>query len=1092
MDINQFIRVAESNGLEAINLIKNSKATQTATPTRTVTGSLDIRPLYTSMAQPQPAAPIVTPKIDLYPKQLYPTQLYTPMKAGVSIQISEPTLKQIGIAYPAKLTSDTKPFELPDITKFPKLSEMAFGEPAAMFNRWANKIPQLSIDIENNFLEKSKTDLQNKLQNEIDNNQGDSIQAKKLRTDLTMIDDALKSDSYFVKRAVTFPLGQQYVFGTAGAGVVETGKNLWSFGKSVYDQFALSDEEKKKVQEQNTLVEDPVTKFFDNVLKDLRVSEQGPFAKTNSKYLFQLTESIGGMAGLMYASSFAKSPWAATLIGSTVESLTEGGATYQENRKNGMSVEEAMNRQLGVIGLNLVFNYAFNRLTGVFEGLSEKKVKSLFKKGVGLLGVGTGEGSQEAVQQIISYLATNRPIDEGVLESFGFGFIIGGGVQSIKLIHGPTGKVLLEQPIIPQVGRQITENELALINGVAGTNVNINSSMDEITRAYYQAVSIAANMENASGLYARLDGAYQLINSYKTALGQVSYKSDIDPKGELNNREFAIKATEKNLNLKEEARGIEKNPVKRYLNELKNNYSYWVNNVETQGRFFQDLDRQAEKRLGRKLKPGESVDIPYDELFQLSNIVEKSPEYQELTSISNDLIKNRLSADEFGQYLISKRNIGLYEAGAKIDVNVQDELRVVSGFAPLYEKYAQRYYKVMNNIAKMIWDAGLITTEEYVNITKNNDYAPFYTIFSENNQPVAPELQKTKKVGLGRQTVTRKFESKLSQQVENPFLISPVYLTHAYKQMLRNEVGLALINTIENGDYQKAGFKGYIVQTAEDGRARQLVRDLKPQIEKIVNKVTNTLRKQKKTARLLQKEVNDMVRKGFKIISMSDTAQVDTVTQNRLARKVETQLNKREELMQDAEDIFQGILEVKQTGEQVLNDKKYLDKTNRMLETRNEWVQDLVDLGADMLGKKGKKFMAESNLKFPTKKQRKNFIKSASINDIYDFLYEFYDMPQADFNKLLNKAEKNNLKITQVLQDIRNIKDAQVVNIVVNNLIKLPSAEVDALYQKYGKTQKAIGKVITELKRLTDARITNAAVNSLIKNTPEELTKIKK
>jgi hypothetical protein len=1088
MDINQFFRMAESKGLEAINAIRGSRA---STPTNTISKPLySSQDLYTPLRQNIPSMPsvvsIATPsfaKVEIYPKKLY-EPVYTPMQSPVSlVSFTDKGISQITKAYPAKLTSDTKPFELPKIETFPKISEMIFGEPAKRFNDWANNLPTFLTEQQDTQLRDLKTEAQKKLEGEIARGQGDSFNADVLRGDIRQIDNAQQSNSFFIKQQIISDLNQKASSGELAAGNVNQVKNVWSAITSVFDQYTKSEEDKKKVQQQNEVTQDGVTKFLDNVLIDLRPTEQNVAGN--------LVESIGGMAGMFYVASLAKTPWLATLIGTGLESIAEGGATYDENRKKGMSIEEAFNREKAVIAGNVILNYVTNRFSGIFDDVSEQAIKSFYKKAVNVLGTAGIESIQEGSQQVISNLATDRPYNEGLMESMGFGAIFGGGLQTFKIVHNPTNKTIVEKKITPNQAKLIVQDSLSIINGVAGTQINENSSMDEITKAYYQAVVTASDVPNANSLFLRLDGAYQTLNSYKNATGKIKFKSEIDPNGTMSNREFAKKKTEQNLIQKEKVRNEEKNYLKKKYNDLAQWYTNWVLNIETQGKAFQLIDEIAEKRLGRKLKPGESVDIPFDELFQLSNIVESSPEYQTIVEIAKEIQLKKLSVDEFGQYLESKRNLSLYEAGAKKDVNVIDDTRTVAGFEPTYGNLAKKYYNAMNSIAEMIWQNNLITTEEYIGIIKNNDYAPFYKIFNEQTQPVVNQLQKSKQVGLGKQTVVRKIESTNIHDVENPYIMSIAYIANAYRQVQKNKVGLALINAIETGDVQGAGFQGTIVQTAEDGRLRRLIKDIKPEVDKIVEKTTKLLRKQKKSARVLQKEINDLIQRGFKINQLESTEQEDTTTQNRLTRKIETQLGKRDELMQDAEDIFQDILKEKRKGEEVLNDTKYLNRANRLLEKRNEWASDLINIGADLLGKRKGSQMRDKNGKVLGIKERRNLIKTASQRELFSYLIDLYDLPLPEFKKLLNTAIKKNLKIKSVLEEIEAIKNDRVTNIVVNNLIKLPSAEIDALYNKYGKTQKAIGKVITELKRLTDARITNAAVNSLIKRTPQELINIK-
>lgn len=1087
MDIQNILEQARQRGLQALDSIRQAVSPSTPQmPQRQATPMMSpyIPRSVMSTTQPQlftplrPASVIPTPELKApEPIKIEPLKVKPLFEDKLPTKPYQDVLKPVVEikTSPQPLTIEPKKFELP------RPSEMIFGDWAKQANTFINNLPQTMLDNENKALESFKTDLQNKYNAEVAAGQENSIQAQRFQADIDRINNAINSNSFFYKNNLNRNLAQLYTTGSFVAGNVQTGANLWSAGISVFDQYTKSEEDKKKTQEANTVVQDGVTKFFDNVLKDLRPYEQN--------IPQQFIESVGGMAGMIYLSSIAGGAWLRTVVGTGLESISEGGATYDENRKKGMSIDEAFNRETAVIASNVVLNYITNRLSGVFE-VNPQELKTLQKKILNVLGTAGIESIQEGSQTAISNLATDKPASQGVLEAMGFGFVIGGGIGTVKIRYNPTGETVAEVKVKPEVVQKLGEDASVLISNISGKPISIDSSIEEITSAYSLGINNALNLPNANSVIDSLNGAYQTLSTYKAAVDKVSLKSKIDPTGEMSDEEFAAEKTKRAVKDRKTIKGEDRAWYEKKYQELNDKFFMWVNNVETPGKLLRDVDEIKAKKLGRELKPTEKIDVYYDEQWQLENIFNNSEQVRGIKNIANKIFKLKLDIEEFGQYLISRRNLALYEAGIKPDVNVIEETRTVAGFEKKYAALAQEYYRVMDSLVKLTWQEGIISTETYNYILNNKDYAPFYKVFSEENAPTFNQVVKSKKVGLGRQTIFQKIESKETTTVENPFIMSVPHIFSAYRQILKNRTGVALIEAVKDGSVQDAGYTGYVVQSADDLRMRKFVRDQQPAVDNLVNKLTNKLRRQKKAFTKLQKEVIGLVQENYRFMSLTNDPEVDNKYVRKLTRKIETMLSKRDELLKDAEEIFQNILKTKQGGEDVLNDAKYINKTNRMLTKRVEWVNDLVEIGADLLGNKGKKIMQGN--KAPSIKERRRFIKEASSSDVYNYIVNLYNLPDSDFKKLVNKAVNKNLKIKDVLQEIDDIRNAQITNTLVNELIQLPSAEIDRLYAKYGKTQKAIGSVFKELKTLTDARITNTAVNSLIKSTPQELEDIKK
>src|SRR3990167_6567501 len=156
-------------------------------------------------------------------------------------------------------------------------------------------------------------------------------------------------------------------------------------------------------------------------------------------FALQVTSGFGSAAvfflpgfGFMRAAGFfgVTSPRIAALFGNSaataLEASTEAGLVYRELIEQGKSRNEASLKALGSFASNAVLIFLTNKF-GLFDPQKETAIKRTLESA--LL-----EGGQEGAQQVISNLATNRPLLEGVKESVAIGAIIGGSLASVLKI----------------------------------------------------------------------------------------------------------------------------------------------------------------------------------------------------------------------------------------------------------------------------------------------------------------------------------------------------------------------------------------------------------------------------------------------------------------------------------------------------------------------------------------------------------------------------------------------------------------------------------------------------------------------------------
>lgn len=169
-----------------------------------------------------------------------------------------------------------------------------------------------------------------------------------------------------------------------------------------------------------------------------------------------------------------------------LESLGEAGSVYNENRDQGKDIKYSGDRA----NVTMVANLIVGKFLNIFDDIgADKGIKAVIK------GIGT-EGGQEGTQQIISNLATDRPVEEGLVESVVIGGLLGGGtvlvfpnVQETKGI--PTDPDIFINEMIStdfaktSQGKQLIKTALdaknrgkALLVNFNGENVSISISND--------------------------------------------------------------------------------------------------------------------------------------------------------------------------------------------------------------------------------------------------------------------------------------------------------------------------------------------------------------------------------------------------------------------------------------------------------------------------------------------------------------------------------------------------------------------------------------------------------------------------------------
>lgn len=459
----------------------------------------------------------------------------------------------------------------------------------------------------------------------------------------------------------------------------------------------------------------------------------------------------------------------------------------------------------------------------------------------------------------------------------------------------------------------------------------------------------------------------------------------------------------------------------------------------------------------------------------------------EAVKANTGILKKGEVVDDFGNFLAAKRKVTLHEKGIQLDPNYTEDAKFVSYNSDKYKVAGTMFNDFTNNFLNLLEKDGLIDSFRASQLRLNEDYAPFRVLTNDMLEKRKIKLMETK-TDVAKDKVVQYLQDFNTNIVANPLETMQSMVALYVQEKARNEYAKSFGELVREGLIEDA----FIIRDAKNVKMREYYNSTIQNLKDTTEKLQKIYDRDNKKAKILYKEVNNLNKKGYDLVSFRKDTEEESRFAQKITNAIERRLDKKDELIKEINQNFQGILNIKQAGEEVLKDTKFINRTNRMIDTRKEWIEGMVDIGADMLSKKGKKFVENKGVKFPNKAQRKQFLLNASQQDVSNFIQDIFDLPKKQFDILLNKATTNKLKIENVLKEIETIKNTQFVNTAVNSLIKLPKPEIDNIYSKIQNKQSQVGKLMTEIKKLSDNRVYNNVVNSLIKNTPDELLNIQR
>jgi len=351
-------------------------------------------------------------------------------------------LQAVKLSRGEQVQTTQKQVQLPEpqekVSFFSKIKSFLDQPVPEMFQSKANQLPEaFRPRSSQEVLELSVDDLARR----VSSAQSSNRPSKLFQKALLLADEARKPEASEIKRHSTALLMRGLRFGWQG------GASLLGFGASTLDAVTERIErgDKKQAERFDRFYEktgDEKYKNTANAIRELGKEEikTRKYSKSLKKWADEVNvddpnfaekvvEGAGSMLGFTLLSLVSGG---GSTLPFVAESVIEASSTYEELRDRGESIDKASIRADQALLANLVVNKYLNIFDDLFD--SVKGIKKTFK-GISL------EGIQEGYQQIVSNLTTDKPWDEGVLESMAIGGTLG-GVTTIILPGG--NKVVMD------------------------------------------------------------------------------------------------------------------------------------------------------------------------------------------------------------------------------------------------------------------------------------------------------------------------------------------------------------------------------------------------------------------------------------------------------------------------------------------------------------------------------------------------------------------------------------------------------------------------------------------------------------------------
>jgi len=532
-----------------------------------------------------------------------------------------------------------------------------------------------------------------------------------------------------------------------------------------------------------------------------------------------------------------------------------------------------------------------------------------------------------------------------------------------------------------------------------------------------------------------------------------------------------------------------KGEKKGFIAKAEDLWDTYKKNFETQQEEIYKTLKNVEKTYGT-LKASENPIYKLGLLYRSSTLTEtylKNSGFYNLIQEANKLG----SSDEFGQLLHDRRLLTIAkEQGTSLKDQARKE-EFVSQVTPKYRDLLVQYDNYMKNLLRTIFDNGLITKEEYQRLKDLKDYAPFQRVFSE--------AEREGRIQVSERAFGTISDPKLVQQIkdientihENP-LESTIYYTYrAIDAINRNKFASAFGDLIKQGKIEDAS----MLRVAEDVIQRKVLLDDVEQLKKVRDAARNFLRKKNVERRVLEKEVNELSKKGLNLALKKTTQDTMDPTQKAvLLDRIKSLTKDRNKVIKEIEKLniegldldaiksFEGFVgAVPEPQLQAILDRRLLKKEdflNKLLTNTDKYITD-----------KFSKYLNENYglfLKEMTEEARLQFFRNSSPEELEFFVYEALDMTPKQYANLLNKLDRSKGKIAETIKEIEGLRNDAFYNKIIDNLY---TNEQDLLKRLAGK-QSELKPILKQIETIKANIYYNDLFNSLVRKSPAELNDI--
>ena len=448
---------------------------------------------------------------------------------------------------------------------------------------------------------------------------------------------------------------------------------------------------------------------------------------------------------------------------------------------------------------------------------------------------------------------------------------------------------------------------------------------------------------------------------------------------------------------------------------------------------FEDSVQPLRNLIKQAVKKGLEITRANDVLFQIDNvkrareIANAFMDEQGLTSVVQKL-KSWKEYDLFGEYLKAKRSLAEFAQQGPdgktyeelFGRNYEKDKQIISNYSSRFEGLSNEFREYFRKVAQYMRDASLIDDKQLKGLNEKIDYAPLQRVFDEIENIRGWESGKAGLANISKESVIKKFIGS-RRGIVNP-IDSAIEMTYrAIREAEVNKASQMIIQMVKDGV-----LPGTVARDADTVLRRislsQKISEYVKEIKSLTRKISNRAG----WARKLQTELNRLNKKGYDIFS-------------------------------------------KRTGEaDVYVDELAQGRIDKLFASKDKWfevlLQDVYSDVSPLLDKFAKEFFDTKM----TPKQKRDFIRNMSKQQFTDLMNSVVDLPYGQYKRFYNNVLKKNEKLTQVAQEIQNLRDGRELNQVVNNLIKLDPEELQNIRAVLDKKTPILNGLVDEISRLTD------------------------